>query len=209
MVQNLDRDATASGLLIDHFQQKANLVALLSSYTEQTQEIENTLFDLLNGFWIDTAAGAQLDGLGEIVGAVRNGADDATYRLRIRVRIILNKTSGTTNQIIQIMKFIIAGVAFSSAITFSFTPQYPAAFLMEFSSTLDNITEALATEIGLAMIEATPAGVRSSLIYSTSPDDASFTFAVGSSSEADTGRGFTNLSFTSGGNWAGLISNKL
>lgn len=206
-VQNTDRFDSGVALLIDHFQSKENFVSLFSTYAEQTQELEDTFFDLFNGFQLDTAEGAQLDAIGEIVGADRGGLSDTNYRFRIRARVLLNVTSGTPNQILAIVAAVLAGASFPSAITFSYTPYYPASFLIELFSTLDNVDDTLANEIALALIEATPAGVQSALIYSNNPDNNTFTFADGATPDADIPRGFRSLSGAAGGTWAGVISN--
>jgi hypothetical protein len=158
LVENNDRQTTAASLLIDLFREKPEFLKLLSSYVAETQELENVLFDLLQAFWIDTAVGVQLDAIGEIVGAAREGLDDERYRVRVRVRILLNLTNGTPNEILRIVNMLIEGGAAYG----TYTPIYPASFNIELHG---DLTEAQIEEAARAVIEATPAGVLSNFIY--------------------------------------------
>lgn len=83
--------------------------ALLESFVEQAEEIEAALQALLNETSIDNAVGAQLDQIGTVVGQVRAGLDDATYRVMLRARILVNKSSGTLPDLIAIFVVAAAG----------------------------------------------------------------------------------------------------
>ena len=161
-VENNDREALAESLLIDVFRNKEDFVKLLSSYVEATQELENVLFDLFQGFNLSTAVGDQLDASGQIVGEERQGTTDERYRLRIRVRVLLNLTSGTPNQIIHIVNMILDGTDATS----TYTPYYPASFLINL---VGAVTEVQAEEAGAAVLEA--AQQPGSLAAILSPDD--------------------------------------
>ena len=65
----------------------------------QVQEVEDAVYQILTDTVLETAEGAQLDGLGEIVGEERAGRDDATYRIAIRTRIAINLSEGTIENI--------------------------------------------------------------------------------------------------------------
>ncbi|MCK4960818.1 MAG: DUF2612 domain-containing protein, partial [Planctomycetes bacterium] len=63
-----------------------NIKKILKSFIEQVQDIEDSaqpFFDLLE---IATQTGAQLDGIGEIVGQPREFFDDVTYRQLLFLR---------------------------------------------------------------------------------------------------------------------------
>lgn len=59
------------GHLIDQFQNKPILAAILQSIGEEMDELDVVWNDLKDKRWIDTAEGKQLDGIGEIVGLGR------------------------------------------------------------------------------------------------------------------------------------------
>lgn len=199
-VENLDRLSTATDLLIDVFQSKANFIKLLSSYVAETQEIERMLMDMLDSFYVGTAEGDQLDAIGEIVGVDRQGLTDDLYRLRIRARILLNTSSGTVNQILKILQLMIT----DTDATIEFKPFYPAAFLVELGilTDFDRIEE-----IGNVVIDAAPAGVAATLHYGLSDAEFLFRFSATGSSESDPDKGFANLTQTTGGKLTGVISN--
>ena len=66
-------DIVGKGLsrLAYQFSDSTKLQGFLEAFLEEYQEIENTNLQLLNERYLDTAIGAQLDGIGEIVGLPR------------------------------------------------------------------------------------------------------------------------------------------
>ena len=87
-------------------------------------EIEGQIYNLSNQWDIDAAKAVLLDRIGKIVGEARDGNDDDLFRLLIKLRILLNTTNGTVNDIIKVIKFI-----YSSNVI-EITPKYPAAVLI-------------------------------------------------------------------------------
>ena len=67
------------------------VAALLSA----VKTLEDAALETLLGRFLDNAVGAQLDGLGDLVGEDRLGRGDDDYRNAIRVRIFQNAASGT------------------------------------------------------------------------------------------------------------------
>lgn len=92
----------AKAHLLEQFKSATTLRALLDTYVSQIQDVEDALYGLLLGRWLDNAEGVQLDGLGQIVGEARQGRYDTDYRLAIRVRIKINLCEATPEQIIEI-----------------------------------------------------------------------------------------------------------
>lgn len=73
---------------------------LLAAIVDQIQQMENSSFDVNNDrmLWNGTstpAVGAQLDGIGQIVGLDRNGLSDAEYTVFIFATIAANFSHGT------------------------------------------------------------------------------------------------------------------
>lgn len=87
---------------VEQFRDKSRFASLLSAFGSQIQDIEDALFQILSDTSIDSAAGMQLDGVGTIVGEERNGLSDADYRLRIKARVLANKSSGTIEDLLGI-----------------------------------------------------------------------------------------------------------
>lgn len=169
-------------LLIQQFKGKPNFEAFLAAIAESMQDIEDMLIDMWQARWIDNATGAQLDGIGAIVGVARNNLDDDTYRIRIRVRIRLNLSNGTPDDILKIVRLLS-----TDATTLNLTEYPPASFLLE---AFGGITQELAEEIALAIDQARSAGVQWALIFSEYEEDDTFAFAEGSTPEDDLNRGF-------------------
>lgn len=101
--------AEALGNYIQKFKGKPRLMALTTAYIEQIQDLEDAFYQLITDRTIETAVGAQLDGIGSIVGEAREGREDEDYRLAIRVRILLNLTNGTIEQVIEILSLATGG----------------------------------------------------------------------------------------------------
>lgn len=91
------------GLLITQFKEKPVLAALLTSWLQQVQELEQAWLDLFTERGLDTATGAQLDVLARIVGTTRDGATDAQLLARIKSRIVINRSNGTAEDLLQIV----------------------------------------------------------------------------------------------------------
>lgn len=102
------RDQVSLGLdrLLEQFKDKPNIEAVLTSYLEQTNDLEDVYESLLNERSISTAVGSQLDLLGALVNEPRLGRSDSVYRLAILTRIGINNSEGTPNQILSLLKNI-------------------------------------------------------------------------------------------------------
>jgi hypothetical protein len=96
----------ALDLLLQQFKTRENIETVLTILLNQAQELENVNKDLYNGRYIDGAVGTQLDGIGSIVGAERSGADDEQYRNAIRFQIMINKSGGEPETLIEALRFI-------------------------------------------------------------------------------------------------------
>lgn len=83
-------------------------------------EIEKQLRAMVEQYDLETVKGALLDRIGKILAEPRNGNDDELYRLLLRLRILLNTTDGTINDVIKVIKF------FYTSEVVNITPNYPA-----------------------------------------------------------------------------------
>lgn len=94
--------------LIERWRAENNpqLANLLSSYTDEVQELENAIWDVMVGRLTDYASGVQLDALGRIVGQKRESLGDAAYRAHIKARIRINQSFGQPRDVIAVIKLV-------------------------------------------------------------------------------------------------------
>lgn len=92
-------------LLIEQFQPKPAINGVVESIGVGMQRIESMWNDFLRFRYVDSAFGAQLDIIGEIVGQEREGRDDADYRAAIKARISVNISNGEPDSVIEAVKF--------------------------------------------------------------------------------------------------------
>jgi hypothetical protein len=153
----LEADAIAA--LVEQFRRKANLEALVAVFGAQAQDLENVNFELVDNRTIDAAEGPQLDGIGSIVGESRDGRTDTVYREAIRVKILINDSSGTAENIIEIVSLM---VDIGTTIEVSEShPEDPAHFEVD----LDPEITADGFRISRAIFSARPVGVRHILTW--------------------------------------------
>lgn len=99
---NLEHADQAINHLIEFFRKGPRNQAYLRAVCAQLQELEQLFFDLYQQSFLSNAEGTQLDQLGEIVGEARQDRTDTLYRAAIRVRILVNKSNGRTEELITI-----------------------------------------------------------------------------------------------------------
>jgi hypothetical protein len=154
--------------LVEQYKGKPKMAATLEAFVQQVQDLEDALFELLNERDLDTAVGAQLDTLGDIVGEGRLGRNDVDYRIAIRGRILVNLSEGTPVDLIHLLEVLGEG---SSVIL---TEYFPAALTAELVDAVADEDEA--HRIGDQLHAATAAGVLSHLIYHGVPEAERFRF---------------------------------
>lgn len=180
-----DHVEAAKLLLIEQFKGKPNLENFIDAFTDQVQVIEDMLQDLWTARWLDNATGIQLDNLGAIVGQARNGLSDTNYRIRIKMRIRLNFSSGLDDDIFDVLSLLLG-----AAPDAHYTEYYPASFITYLDTYQDTSTiEVIASVIS----EARAAGVNGQLVYLGAAAAASFLFAAGDTITIDGVRGFCSV----------------
>lgn len=156
---------------------KPRIQATLSAEAAQYQAIEDAYWQLLAEFGIETAVGWALDVLGRIVDEPRQGATDADYRLRVRARIRVNRSDGTIEDVIDVVRLLIGPVLLSSA-TIKLTEYYPAAFVLRVSGI--TITPAQALIYSSFIRQARGAGIGSGFGWQQTADADAFVTATSS-----------------------------
>lgn len=159
--------------LAQQYKGKPFIEGILRVLAGEMQEIEVVLQDLLGMQNIDTADGAQLDVLGRIVMQDREGASDDDYRIRIRAKILVNKSSGTADELIDIFTLLISDSTMVGA-TVSVDEYPPASVVVRIGGIM--LTLPVASRLAQILKQARAAGVRGELRYYTAPPAGSFTF---------------------------------
>lgn len=119
-----DHEARGVALLIERYR-KPRISALLASWLHEVQELEDVLMDLL-----EHGLERQLDVQGRLVGQPREGRDDATYLMWIRARVLVNRSSGKTTQLIAVAKAV-------GVLAVRLEEQYPAALVIHSDLSFD------------------------------------------------------------------------
>lgn len=156
LTQKTNHVAEALDNLLEQFKGKDIFARVITSYIEQVQDLEDAAFSTYFGRMLSNAVGAQLDGLGDVVGEERGGKDDDAYRIAIRARILVNISNGTPEDIIGIL-------AATTGATIKIREYYPAAFIAELTTPVETGFDAAL--IAVYLNEGKAAGVLAHLVY--------------------------------------------
>ena len=171
------------GRLLSQFGDKPRIRALLAAWLQGVQDLEDQVWALRMGMLLDQASGAMLALLGAIVGQSRNGMDDAVYRLWVAARVLVNRSSGQTEQVLAIVRAVVPEEA-----TIAAEEHYPAAFRVRVGAV------AVATGSGAALGQmvqlAKVAGVRALTEFSLVPPADTFAFSSSGTAEENSAQGF-------------------
>jgi hypothetical protein len=180
--------------LLEQFKDQAHILAILGAVAAQNNELDAVLVDLVTERTVDSAAGAQLRRLAELVNIEPGGSSDDELRARIKAEVRLNRGSGTTEDILEVLSLVVGA---EKAITLA--TYYPAAILVTVLDTQ------IADVIADLVARARSGGVRAQLVYSEGDPDETFTFASGDEPEASEAQGFADDAQTTGGLWADVL----
>jgi hypothetical protein len=159
---------------------KPRIAAFLMVFAEQTQAIENALWELLTERGIETAIGEQLDVIGRIVGQVRAGESDDIYRQLVRARISANFSKGLTEDLLRVASQILAD---EEDVYFEIESQRIADVVLRVLGVV--MSAATAGNVVDLLGESVAAGVRILIEYPTDTDAETFRF-----DSADPGKGW-------------------
>lgn len=106
IVKISDHQDQAEARLGGQYKSKPRIRGLIRSMGRETQELEDALFQYLDARKIRSATGAQLDDLGLLVGAERQGFTDDFYRILIFVKIAENFSEGQPDPLINAFKLM-------------------------------------------------------------------------------------------------------
>ncbi len=173
-------DHTDQGLakLLEQFREKPYLEALLKSYLDQIQKLENAIWEVILIRGIDASEGVNLDHIGRVVGRARLGLGDVDYRLALKAQIRINRSSGTPEDMIDVTRLSIPTTQ-----DFTYDEAYPATIVIEV------LGQSLFTILVLLdnLVRAKKGGVR--LLLETSIEEDAFTFSEDDSAPDDLAHG--------------------
>ncbi len=104
--EELDHFGEAKELSPEQLKGKTNWELLIEMFSDQFQELETATHDLVTRS-VDTSTGDALEVFGKIVTQPKQGYSDDEYRRRIRARIAVNKSKGTWEELVNILRLIV------------------------------------------------------------------------------------------------------
>ena len=194
-----DHVGEALAKLLIQFRGQPHLQQILSSYVVQIQELEAVFISLIDERYVLTAVGAQLDGVGRLVGETRQGRDDDDYRIAIIGKIELNRSNGLVEDIIALFLLLLP----SHTVTFS--RGVKASFILAINEALPPSDPSPAA-LDAQLQRFKGGGIRAHLLHSGFDDSLGFTFATGSTPEVDALKGFSDVAGSTGGHFASVVS---
>ncbi len=93
----------ADSRLIERFKLPV-IRAVLAAAAEECTIAENMIWNVLLSRYIDHAEGVSLDYLGNRVGEPRSSQNDPNYRVRIRARVLINRSQGHPEDLYAIIR---------------------------------------------------------------------------------------------------------
>jgi len=192
-----DTAHTAEGLalLVQRLRGKPVIGALLASWLDQVQGVEDALWSLY-GLSIDDSADAALDQLGVVLGQPRpDGLSDALYRRVLHAVVIALRSSGTADDLLRATHALLASWGFT------LTEVFPATVILE---PVDAPDVPSLTMLGV-LRRVRSAGVGLQLVDVPTGDTFNFSDDPELSGD-DAGRGFSTELGLVGGQLVGMVT---
>jgi len=166
-------------LLLSQYKGRPLLTAWTVSYLKQVQLLDDATYATIISRFLERATNAQLDLIGKLVGEPRRDRDDALYRVFIAARIRVNRSTGLTRDIVDVLAIIYGG-------TYVLIDQAPANLRLE----LLEIPELATADILEMLRDAKAGGVGLTLVVPTTAPETRFLFkSVGDTSNPAQGCG--------------------
>lgn len=141
-------------LIPEQYKDATNLNILLEILSTPFDDLKVVFSDLKNILNLESAQGAQLDLIGDIVREKRNGRSDSDYIIGIRFKIFKNTSRGFVDDVVKALKFITS----ASKVIYSDNP--PASYTIYTNGT------ALTNDIKILIDKLSAAGV-SVIVYAS------------------------------------------
>lgn len=183
---------------------KPRLEAMLRSWLDTVQELEDVVFAMRSMMLVSEATGWWLERLGKLVGQPREGRTDDVYRVWIAARTLVNRSSGTAPQLIAIVEALTPD---GTAVYVE--DQYPAAMVVHAYGVVDLDTGNAIAEL---LQRARCPGVGCQFHWEMDPDANLFRFSASATvaeTNVDHGFGSGVLSAVDGGAGAQVVLDPL
>ncbi len=151
---------------------KTKMEAMTGLIGDRTQVTEDALWAFSTDLTLDGATGAQLDVLGAMVGESRASKDDDAYRIFIRARVLVNKSSGTGDEILDIFVMLLSDLG---AYTVELLELQPATILVQVHGSFDEVD---AQSLSVILRSARAAGIGSWMVWSPAADASTFSLST-------------------------------
>lgn len=107
---SFDHVIQAKRRLLAQYQDKPKFLAFAAAFLASCQPLEDAAQSILNFRALETAFGARLDAIGDIVVLQRNGDADNTYRHKLGGKIVANACTGAPEELRAILDFLMSGI---------------------------------------------------------------------------------------------------
>jgi len=166
---SIDYEASAESLVLPAFKE-TNITGVVKSLVSPLQEISDTSYQVAGAYDVRTAVGVQLDSVGKLLNVDREGMTDDEYREKIKARLLINNSKGTSSDFISLLKLVLGDITFKVIED----PSAPAQVQVIIYSPQTVINEQLVNDI-------TPIGVRG--VFFQNPYEGKTIFELGDVSD--------------------------
>ena len=140
---------------------KPRWLALQAGYSKQVQQLEDALWQLYLKSMLPNATGALLDQLGALVLQPRENRTDDVYRLWIRAKALVLRSSGRPAELLTIARLVLP-----SAVRIVMVMQYPAALEIRLEGAIAYPSSG--ADVAALLLAAAASGVRLLVTYTSS-----------------------------------------
>lgn len=184
LTEILDYAARAKARLLVQYRELPLLSSYLGELVGRVQEIEASLFDVIEVTSIDTATGVWLERLGALVGEPRGGAVDALFRRYIKARVKANRSRGTFEDVIAVV------TEWNGATFAGLELRDLGRATMQVDLDDPDLADEPVRRLGRILSGTRAAGVALELFWQPVASSKVFKFATGTTPEADVDAGF-------------------
>lgn len=185
--------------LLEQFCEKPLIEALVRPVARQMQQLEDAIWTLMFARNIDTATGAMLEDIGDLVDLPRNALSDSDYRAAIILRAFQLRAFGTSKNM-----FTLAQLQLGDGYNIEVLTDHSATFTFEVQ---EQVTQVQADRLHSLIAQSVPAGVYYSTVFFISDPAGIFKFSsdLGAITSGSS-QGFADATQNGGGKLAGVMA---
>lgn len=162
LVQIGSHCAQAVRLLLAQYRDKPRVKGMICAFTSRLDALEADAVAMWEGMLnLESGEGVWLDLIGDIVREDRDGRSDEDYRRGLKVRVLINRSNGKVEELIEIVRLFLELEDEPSA-TVHVREVFPATLEVEVTSA----TTEEPSEVHKRLVQAKAAGISLSSIYS-------------------------------------------